>query len=66
MAAHVGRYYPVENGKHSEPPNYTRVVRSLTDAELEDEILGRLGTPEFQLALIAEAERRAKQTEEGD
>ncbi len=61
-APHVGRYYPLEDAKGSRPPDYTRVVRALTDAELEEEILGRLGEPAFQLALLAEAERRAKQT----
>lgn len=59
------RYYPIEAGKGLRPPDYKRVVRALTDDELEEEILGKLGDPGYQLALLAEAEQRAKQSEEG-
>lgn len=45
-------------------PDYRRVARTLDDAELEDEILGGRGEAAYQLALLAEAERRA--TQEGD
>lgn len=42
------------------PPDYDRVVRLLTDAELEEEITGKKGEPEYQLALLREADRRAQ------
>lgn len=40
------------------PPNYGRVVRSLTDAELLDEISNRRGDPDYQQALSAELAAR--------
>ena len=54
------RDYPLHDGGEPRAPNYDRVVRALSDAELEDEILGKRGEPGYQLALLAEAERRAK------
>lgn len=40
-------------------PNYDRVVRALSDADLEDEILNGKGEDAYQAALIAEHGRRA-------
>ena len=51
------RIYPIHRGRTT-PPEY-RIVQNLSDAELEDEILGRQGDPEYQRALLAEADRRA-------
>lgn len=42
-------------------PDYARVARALPEAELEEEILLKRGDPEYQLALLAELERRAKE-----
>lgn len=43
----------------TDPPNYARIVRALSDADLLDEVeLGR-GEPEYRRAL--EAERLARQ-----
>lgn len=52
--------YPMEDGRVAAPPNYDRVVRQLTDEELEDEILGKRGTPGYQEALVREHGRRAE------
>lgn len=41
-------------------PDYARVAVSLSDAELEEEILSGRGEPGYKLALVAEHERRAK------
>jgi hypothetical protein len=59
MGADRVRRYPVHDGEGAKPPSFDRVVRSLTDDELEDEILGRRGAPDYQAALLAEHERRA-------
>ena len=42
------------------PPNHERVVRALSEAELEDEIQAGRGEPDYQLALVREHERRAR------
>jgi hypothetical protein len=59
------RRYPYRDGDDATAPDYGRVVRTLTDEEIEEEILGRRGEPGYQLALLAEAERRGKE-ETGD
>lgn len=41
-------------------PNFDRVVRALTDADLEDEILSGRGEADYRSALVAEHERRAR------
>lgn len=57
------RRYRLSDDVAAQPPNFDRAVRVLSDEELEDEIrLGR-GEPDYQLALLAEFERRAKETE---
>lgn len=55
------RHYPIDKPGPDRPPDYSRVIRMLSDAELEDEILGRRGEAAYQLALLAEADRRAAQ-----
>lgn len=45
-------------------PDFARVARALPDDELEEEILAGLGEPDYQLALVAERERRANQPKE--
>lgn len=52
--------YPVSGPGDSTPPNYERGVRALSDAELEDEILSGRGEPGYQIALLAEADRRGQ------
>lgn len=54
------RYYPVVGPGDKREPDYERVARTLTDAELEEEILGRRGDARYQLVLIQEAERRGQ------
>lgn len=44
----------------SSAPDYDRVMASLSDAELEDEIAGGRGEPGYRLALVTEHERRAR------
>lgn len=57
----VKRGYPIVGAERRVlPPSYDRVVRAMPDAELEDEILGGKGEPGYQLALIAEQDRRSK------
>lgn len=51
----------MQDGRPQIPPDYERVVRLLTDAELEDEILGRRGSHDFQAACLKEADRRGEQ-----
>lgn len=58
MDASKPAVYPVAGPGAEQPPNFS--VRSLSDEELEDEILGRKGGPEYQAALVAEADRRSK------
>lgn len=41
-------------------PNYERVARALSDADLEDEILLGRGEPGYKSALVDEADRRAR------
>lgn len=53
------RRYHLGDNAGVTPPAHERVVRSLSDAELEDEILARRGEADYQAALVAEAERRA-------
>lgn len=52
--------YGYTNASPTLDPNYARVARSLSDAELEEEILGRKGEPGYQAALVAELEQRGK------
>lgn len=57
--------YPYVGAEGERPPDYARVVRALDDAELEEEILGKRGEPDYQLALLAEHGRRAKEATDG-
>lgn len=52
--------YPIRDGQSVRPPSHDRVARGLSDADLEEEILGRRGEADYQLALVREADRRAK------
>lgn len=54
------RVYHIHDGD-ALPPSYERVVRSLSEADLEDELLSERGDPEYRAALVAEHERRAGQ-----
>lgn len=56
----VKRYH-IRDHAETNPPDYERVARLLSDAELEEEILARLGTANYQLVLLAESDRRGKQ-----
>lgn len=53
------RAYGFREERPAAPPNYDRAVRLLDDAELEAEILAKRGEAGYQLALIAEHDRRA-------
>lgn len=52
------RVYPVAGPGNEQEPNFP--VRGLSDEELEDEILGGKGEPDYRAALLAEADRRSK------
>lgn len=59
MADKPTRYYAMDDGNPRSEPNYERVVRSLSEEDLEAEILAKKGDPGYQLALIVEHDRRA-------
>lgn len=54
------RSYPIDSGEPKSEPNYTRVVRSLSEEDLEAEILSERGERGYRLALLAEDTRRAQ------
>lgn len=53
--------YVSAEGRRPTPPNLAALAAAMTDDELEAEILAKLGAPDYQLALLAEHERRAKE-----
>lgn len=55
------RNYGFRDEAPVQAPNYDRAARLLDDDELEAEILSKLGEPGYQLALLAEHDRRSKE-----
>lgn len=53
------KVYEVAGSGPLKDPDYGRLARSLTDAELEDEILQRRGGFDYQAALVSELDHRA-------
>jgi hypothetical protein len=56
-----GRVYSVVGPGSDKAPDYERVARALTDADLEEEILSKRGEAAYQAALVAELDRRSKE-----
>lgn len=56
---------PFHNDRPVTAPNYARVAADLSDADLEDEILQKRGDSDYQAALLAEFETRARAAREG-
>jgi hypothetical protein len=54
------RSYPIDSGEPKREPDYGRVVRGLSDQELEDESLSGRGDLGYRLALVQEDTRRAQ------
>lgn len=52
------RTYSIVGPDAYRPPDYDRVVRQLSDAELESEVAGGRGGPGYQEAARAELARR--------
>ena len=52
------RVYTTIGPEAYRPPDYARVVRSLTEAELRDELAARRGDPGYLAAVQAEIEHR--------
>ena len=53
------RRYDVVSNREPKDPDYERIVRSMSEEELDAEILAQKGDPGYQLALLAEFDRRA-------
>lgn len=53
------RRYEVHGEGGGRPPNFDRIMASLSDEDLEAEILGGKGELNYRLALLAEDTRRA-------
>lgn len=58
------RVYAVVSSTAIKEPDYGRIATTLTDTELEEEIFGGKGGPDYQLALLAEADRRGQKPPE--
>lgn len=57
--------YPVTPEGREVPPSYDRVVRSLSDSDIDDELQVGLGSPEYQQALRDEAATRGVRRGDG-
>lgn len=55
-----GKVFPYVSSAEEKEPDYARLARTLSDADLEDEILLGRGEPGYRLALITEHEARSR------
>lgn len=58
------RRYPIESRQAKTPPAYDRVVKSLTDGQLRDELEHERGSNDYREAVRVELERRGGQENE--
>ncbi len=57
------RAFPVVGNGEYRPPDYARVVRRLSDDEIQADLDAERGDPEYRAACVCELERRRLEDE---